>query len=691
MNEVSALRGIRVSLIACSAALATHAGAADIPLRAETVATMQHLAGSIESAYGAAFPALSNVLRPGAKIFVEHALASIDTALSAYAMSDQHDTRAQAIALNAGAWQAAAAAIVARAENALTVGDYARCEDLAQLLVQLADDTHEPHLHMYADAYLGILDRRHGNSDAAISHQLEALKLARALDDEVEAGRALAHLGTIYRDRGDFAQALDMQMQALTLGEKTDDRTELTYRNLALLYRELGDETTSRQYFTKAIAAAESSGDPAHYATVYGSYSGFLNDNRDFAGALRAASDTLALDEVLGDRPAAAFEQIERGRALIGLQRATESTAPLLAALDAGRSLNQREIVVRSLLSLAEVAIGGNDRARAHALLDEAMKSLDATRMKPQLAQALALSGQLADAEGDARTALKFARQEAALREDLLGSRASRRLSALEVQQGRAASEHQLAMLQVENELQAARLEQHQWQRRFGIGALSGLCIMVAILVWRMISVRRLNRALAASSRTVARTNTELSEANLRLQRQADELYQTAITDPLTGVLNRGQLLRAMQQRIDDSRRDGRELALLLVDFDHFKQINDARGHLFGDRVLVAGVQTMRQWIEPGDLLGRFGGEEFIALIGGQNLFAVRALADRLRLRVAETLAAFAPELSRIATISIGISTLSQLVQDANVEQLIDAADRALYSAKAAGRNRVAS
>ena len=218
---------------------------------------------------------------------------------------------------------------------------------------------------MYADAYLGILDRRHADFDAAIQHQQEALHLAKDIGDDVEAGRALAHLGTIYRDRGDFAQALDLQMQALALGEKTDDRLELTYRNLALLYRELGDETTSRLYFEKAITAAEHAGEASHFATVYGSYSGFLNDNGDFANALQAATETLALDQVLNDRPAAAFEHLERGRALVGLNRTDEAVAPLQAALQAGRAINQREIVVRSQLALAEIAMTHHDHALA--------------------------------------------------------------------------------------------------------------------------------------------------------------------------------------------------------------------------------------------------------------------------------------------------------------------------------------
>ena len=659
--------------------------------RADAVASMQNVAASLDAIYAALDPLLTKAMPYSARITVEHSLASIDTALSAYALSDVHDARAQSIALNTGNWDAAADAIVARAENALTVGDYARCEELAQLLAQLADDTRGDHLRMYADAYLGILDRRHGNLDAAITPPMQAIQFARALGDDVEAGRALAHLGTIYRDRGDFAQALDLQMQALTLAEKTDDRIELNYRNLALLYRELGDENASRQYFEKAIVAADSSGDPSHYATVFGSYSGFLNDNRDFGNALQAANQTLALDLVLNDRPAAAFEQLERGRALIGLNRIAEAAAPLQSALDTGHAINQHEIVLRSLLSLAEIAIAQHDRPRAHELLDDVFKGLDSSRSKPQLAQALALGGQLADQEGDTRTALRLARTEAATREELMGSRASRHLAALEVQHARAESEQKLQILTVQNDLQAARLEQQQWQRRFGLGAMAGLIVILAALAWRMISVRRLNRKLSSSHTTIAKTNAELSDANTRLQRQADELYQMAITDPLTGVFNRGQLLRALQQRIDDCRTDQRELALLLIDFDHFKQINDARGHLFGDRVLVAGVQTLRQWLEPGDLLGRFGGEEFIAVVTGQNFFTVRALAERLRTRVADTLSLFAPELSHIATVSIGISMSSKLQTEVTIEHLIKAADRALYAAKAAGRNRVAS
>jgi diguanylate cyclase (GGDEF)-like protein len=657
--------------------------------RAEAVATMQGMAAAADSAYDVLGPPLNALLPESARFGFEHGLAVYATALSAYAIADAHDARAQAIALNFNDWDGAADAIGARAENALTVGNYARCEQMAQLLAQLAQDTHSRRLRMHAEAYLGILDRRHGNLDAAADHQHNALDLARELGDDVAMGRTLAHLGTIYRDQGDFARALDMQLQAMVLGEQTDDRIELIYRNLALLYRELGDDTESKRYFDRAIAAAERNGDPAHYATVYGSYSSFLNDTRDHAGALRAASEVLALDQVLRDRPASAFEQLEIGRALIGLKRLDEAVAPLDAALAGGRAINQREIISRALLAQAEVALGRGDRVHARTLLDQAIEGVDSRRSKPQLAQAYALREQVAAADGDTATALRYAHEYATLREDLLGTATNRRLTALETRHARADSEQKLALANEANALQAARLEQQRMQRMFGGVAITGLLLLLAVFVWRWLDTRRLNQALNLRNRQIERQSAALTDANQRLERQAGELYQAAITDPLTGVYNRGYLLRQLDARVTECSREGHELAVLLIDFDHFKQLNDARGHLFGDRVLVGGVQTIRQWLEPGDLIGRYGGEEFVVALTGRDLAGARALAERLRARVADTLAAFAPELHAVATISIGIALLSQLDEPVRLEDIIEAADRAVYMAKEHGRNRV--
>lgn len=160
-------------------------------------------------------------------------------------------------------------------------------------------------------------------------------------------------------------------------------------------------------------------------------------------------------------------------------------------------------------------------------------------------------------------------------------------------------------------------------------------------------------------------------------------LMRQAITDPLTGVFNR----RHLQAQIDGlSRPDAPDHALLAIDIDHFKQINDRHGHATGDQVLQRTVAVLMQRKRRGDLLFRTGGEEFALLLPGATLDDARALADDLRARIAE--APLLPDAHVPVTVSIGISLCRR---GADTTAWLREADDALYRAKRSGRNRVAA
>lgn len=181
----------------------------------------------------------------------------------------------------------------------------------------------------------------------------------------------------------------------------------------------------------------------------------------------------------------------------------------------------------------------------------------------------------------------------------------------------------------------------------------------------------------------LARLAGELALANRKLE-------QLSMSDGLTGIGNR----RCFDQRLADDwarlAREGRPLALLLVDADHFKPLNDACGHLYGDECLreLACLCT-RIADGDGDLVARFGGEEMIVMLPGRDLEAALAIAERLRLRISD--AGMAHPASPVAahlTVSIGVAAMRPDPAQAP-ERLLAAADRALYAAKAGGRNRV--
>jgi diguanylate cyclase (GGDEF)-like protein len=140
-------------------------------------------------------------------------------------------------------------------------------------------------------------------------------------------------------------------------------------------------------------------------------------------------------------------------------------------------------------------------------------------------------------------------------------------------------------------------------------------------------------------------------------------------------------------RQISRSERSAQPLALLMVDIDRFKRLNDTYGHLIGDVVLKAVARRLTETLRPTDFLVRYGGEEFVALLPGAAQAQALAAAERLRTAVERSdFAAADPRAVLKVTVSIGVAVLAP---EENVERLIERADTALYRAKAAGRNNV--
>ena len=163
---------------------------------------------------------------------------------------------------------------------------------------------------------------------------------------------------------------------------------------------------------------------------------------------------------------------------------------------------------------------------------------------------------------------------------------------------------------------------------------------------------------------------------------RADMLAEQATTDPLTGIANRRRLDDELARLIAQSRRYGQPLSVILIDLDLFKQVNDHYGHDIGDEVLIETVRRLAATVRDADLLGRWGGEEFLLLAPNTDHAAAKALAERCRQAIAESPMPTAGEV----TASFGVATHAA---DDDFRSLMRRADLALYTAKAEGRDRV--
>ena len=169
-------------------------------------------------------------------------------------------------------------------------------------------------------------------------------------------------------------------------------------------------------------------------------------------------------------------------------------------------------------------------------------------------------------------------------------------------------------------------------------------------------------------------------------ERSQQELERAAQLDYLTGIYNRRAIEDLARRAIAASRRHGMPMAMMIVDVDHFKRINDQFGHETGDQALMETVRRLRESLRSEDLVGRLGGEEFVAILPNTDAASALAAAERVRVAFADTPMRFENE-SVTVTISAGVALLAP--GDQQFSHLLRRADRAMYAAKNAGRNQV--
>jgi diguanylate cyclase (GGDEF)-like protein len=344
------------------------------------------------------------------------------------------------------------------------------------------------------------------------------------------------------------------------------------------------------------------------------------------------------------------------------------------------RKLSQADLLIDGLLSAAKSYLKTQQIEKAEACASEALQVANESGVRLLQTTAVQLQAKVAKAKGDRRSELEHlltaVSHAEALQGYLIPHEVLLELANVNAEDGR----YELAY--------EASIKAHNAREKVLNAEASNraTAMQIRIAAERSRAELEHQRKLLAIENERAST---LQTVNEKLQELTDELHlknieldQRSNTDRLTGLANRMRLDAVLDQELARSQRSGDPFALILLDIDKFKTVNDTYGHQVGDKVLIEVSRLLASSVRPYDVVGRWGGEEFLMVCGNTDLEGAVAIAEKLRASMASRVI----DIVGIRTGSFGVGVYSS---GDNIESLLSRADAALYRAKESGRNRV--
>ncbi len=482
----------------------------------------------------------------------------------------------------------------------------------------------------------------------------------------------------LHNDVGNYTEALTDSLRSLDLlGDTANIQPENgpividVLGNISWTHRCYGDYAVAAEYGMKALGLAEERGDRLRQARLLNILGNIYADSNDLEAALQMGERALRLyrDLDLRDGESVALNNLALtylelghsekaldacreslriaqeggfasvhltalstlGELYLGIKDFGQAEACLNLALSLSRERGARYDEFLNLLNLGKVALGRQDAARATLQFEEALALAQSLNHRVGQFQCHEFLADLHEHDGRLADALKSYKAFHTLKETVFNENANKRL----------------AGLRVIHQVETARRDSE-------------------ISYLRTIELKK-----EIEERKAAQT----------------ALEKLASLDPLTGLLNRRQIHHLGELEVQRSGSNRQSLTVILFDIDFFKTVNDTYGHAVGDAALVHIAQVVRQSLREGELIGRYGGDEFVILLPGSNCDKGRQIAERLRANLARQPLNH-PKGKVALTLSLGIAEFVDGAV-ASLDDLLVHADQALYAAKLAGRDRL--
>ncbi len=504
-----------------------------------------------------------------------------------------------------------------------------RGKQLAETACDLAHS--EQYQKGIADSLISLCQFDYTDYLSTLSHSLNALEIFRQLNDRIGQSRTLFTLCWAYWGLDNFTEAIKAGLQAQELAREIDDQefeADLS-NNLGLAYKRSGNYELGYKAYITALSISRSLGDQVRQSKALNNIALAYICQEKYEKALAYAKECQKL--VVEDAVLNGYTLLGLGRAYAGLKQSKFALDYLQKALQIGRTHENSLLSIDALHTIGEVFYALHQPEKAVDHLLQAIALAEKTNTDLYAFQGHETLSKIYEDQAELNLAFKHYKKFHAIKERVFNDKNASRLQSLEVL----------------HQVEAARREAEISQLR----------------------------------------NIELEYEILERERTKKKLQRLAITDELTGLYNRRHFMDKAEYEIQRAIRANSHLAIVVIDIDRFKSINDTYGHAGGDQALVICSRIFKENIREIDLVSRFGGDEFTILLPNAERFLAIKIMERIRAKIASPICIGQTPL--VLNISAGIACLNS--QHDTVDSLLDRADQALYQAKSAGRDRICS
>lgn len=499
---------------------------------------------------------------------------------------------------------------------------------------------------------LGNVQVARGEYAEALGAYEHSLRLREVASDRRAEAATLSNIGTIYEKLGDYSKSLEYCHRSLAVSEEIgdQDRTATALANIGVVHQLLGDWVSAMEAFERGAEVFERLGDRKHQAKCLNNLGVVCRDRQDYPRALQHYEKAHEAATAMQDPETIALTLGNMGDTYRLLGAYEEAERLLLQSLDVGQRAGNATVEMNAEMSIGITRCDAHDPHGALVHLHAALAIAHRTGYRQWVRNAHEALATAYEATGDLSRALEhwkaFHHEKTALLE-----------------------------AQAEEAAQALRLRLELGKVRHD-GEMHRL---------RHVELARANQELEAASERLRRSDQEKSALVEQLREKSALLEQETREDALTGLSNRRHLEQMLDHEFRRARRFGHPLALIMIDVDRFKDINDRHSHVAGDAVLRHVGAVIRSACRTVDAAARYGGDEFVVVLPETRVGDALLIGERIRLEV-ESLASAEFSAALRPTVSVGVA---DDVGSTSPSELLGAVDRALYAAKERGRNRV--